>query len=214
MKNNKVFLIGGVGLGAWYLFDHLGKTGAKKSDSGKSSGGSSKVAPPSKEDKQAAKKPKDSKGGKWFDFFWGLIGDVTPTATDEAEWQGADLAKSGPFKGYRGTGYWYSYTSDPEVKRWLETSAGKDWTAKLQGYLKAAKKSGGKLTKAEVEATKKYVPLPDSAPTRKYKDAQGNWYYQKGDKIWKAQVFNPSEDADSLSDALRRQADALKGRHG
>lgn len=200
MKNNKIFLLGGIALGAWYLYDHFeepGNTATKKKSSGTTSTGAPSSGGMTKKQQKASdaekKKAKNANHGNWFDWFYDNVfnmGSVNSTATDEQEYQGAakdkaNLAKSGPFKGYMPTGMWSAWLNDPAAQKWLKTSAGKSWSEKVQGYLAAAKKSGG-LTKGDIDKMHKYVPLPSSAPTEKYKDARGVWYYRKGDQIWKA----------------------------
>jgi len=216
-------LIVGIGLFAWYLWDKFGgETEGEKKKTPKKPGSSKRTdshhKTESDKDSDKAKSKAKKKGhGDWFDFFYGLVtgNDVDSTATDEQEFQGGPLNKSGPFKGYRSTGYWNAYLNDKQTEKWLKTADGRKWAEKVQGYLKAQKKEGGALTKKEVEATRKYVPLPKSAPTIRYKDARGDWYNRRGDKIWRATVFDDLDESNkSAADALRKQAENMRKRHG
>lgn len=173
--------------------------------------------PPSKKDfKEGAKA-----GSKAADRLGEKLGvKPTPTATDEEEYQGAadeNKAKSGPFKGYLPTGYWSAYLNESETKKWLDTPAGKAWSKDVQKYLKGASKSGGKLTKKEVEATQGKVPLPKSAPTVSYKDARGVWYLRRGSHITEDKAKNKREKdkaGKKAVDKAKKQLEATRDEFG
>lgn len=175
------------------------------------------LGPPTKKDFTEGFKA----GSKAADRIGAKLGvESTPTATDEEEYQGAadeNKAKGGPFKGYMPTGYWSAYLNETQTKTWLNTPAGKKWSADVQKYLKGAAKSGGVLTKKEVEATQSKVPLPKSAPTISYKDARGVWYLRHGSQIRIDTAKNKAEEDKknkAAVDKAKKQLEATRDEFG